>query len=117
MAPDGVLLCNASTADLSYCIYTPSTGTWSYGQATGTIYQAAYTILRGWTGSWSGSAAGATTTAPTTTTTTVATRGPVAVAAPAAPSRPAARRHAKRRARHIGHRRSRRSRARRFAGG
>jgi hypothetical protein len=62
MAPDGVLLCNTSQADLSYCIYTQSPGTWIYGQAAGTVYVAAYAVLHQVSNTWSGSTAGATST-------------------------------------------------------
>jgi polysaccharide biosynthesis protein PslG len=38
---DGVLLCNTSQADRSYCILTSWRKSWTYGSATGTIYAAA----------------------------------------------------------------------------
>jgi hypothetical protein len=48
----GVLLCNASNADRSYCIFTPSPGNWTYGDATGTIYAAAHAVLYGQSNTW-----------------------------------------------------------------
>jgi hypothetical protein len=51
-SPDGVLLCNASRADRSYCIFTRYSGSWTYANATGSAYQAAYVLLHGLSSTW-----------------------------------------------------------------
>jgi hypothetical protein len=50
--PDGVLMCNASRADRSYCIYTQSRGTWIYASTVGNIYNAARALIYGYSNTW-----------------------------------------------------------------
>lgn len=52
VAPSGLLLCNASQADRSYCIYTQYRSGWTYGMATGSVYQAAYNVQHGVSSTW-----------------------------------------------------------------
>jgi hypothetical protein len=68
LTPDAVLLCNASQAATSYCIFTQSAVTWIYGMATGGIYAAAYYVLHGVSNYWSGSSADVTLTRTAATT-------------------------------------------------
>jgi hypothetical protein len=49
---DSILLCNASTADRSYCIQTAYPGSWIYGMATGSIYSAAYAVIHRISNTW-----------------------------------------------------------------
>jgi hypothetical protein len=52
MGPQDLLLCNASKADRSYCIYTHYRGTWAYGRAAGSVYQAESAVLGGTSQTW-----------------------------------------------------------------
>jgi len=42
-----LLLCNASRADRSYCIYSPAPGSWMYGSWAGSVYTAAGAVTTG----------------------------------------------------------------------
>jgi hypothetical protein len=49
---DGILLCNASKADRSYCIYTFWRGAWTYGSTAGTLNATAGATAQGATTRW-----------------------------------------------------------------
>lgn len=51
-AAEELLICNASNADRSYCIYTRFGSFWAYGKATGSIFAAAGAVTTGTSRTW-----------------------------------------------------------------